>query len=197
MHPSSSDAAARGNLLIALIPRATSQEYAGHLLFGGTFPHARIFQVFVRQQFRNRGVARELIEYLVKLLERYGYLSAAATVADDLVANGFWEKLGFLVARQKPGGVSRKRLLNVRIKQLNSPNLFQPQFPSTVSDLGLVERLGTHTAVYAIDLNVFWDVVKRRPRSEYAADVIGAAFNRLIQIVVAQIHQRASAHHQT
>ncbi len=180
------DAAARGNLLIALIPRATSQEYAGHLLFGGTFPHARIFQVFVRQQFRNRGVARELIEYLVKLLERYGYLSAAATVADDLVANGFWEKLGFLVARQKPGGVSRKRLLNVRIKQLNSPNLFQPQFPSTVSDLGLVERLGTHTAVYAIDLNVFWDVVKRRPRSEYAADVIGAAFNRLIQIVVAQ-----------
>jgi len=109
------DAAARGNLLIALIPRATSQEYAGHLLFGGTFPHARIFQVFVCQQFRNRGVARELIEYLVKLLEGYGYLSAAATVADDLVANGFWEKLGFLVARQKPGGVSRKRLLNVRI----------------------------------------------------------------------------------
>jgi GNAT superfamily N-acetyltransferase/predicted nucleic acid-binding protein len=180
------DAASRGNLLVALIPTGAATEYAGHLLFGGTFPHARIFQVFVCQEFRNRGVARELIEYLVKLLERYGYLSAAATVADDLVANGFWEKLGFLVARQKPGGVSRKRLLNVRIKQLNSPNLFQPQFPSTVSDLGLVERLGTHAAVYAIDLNVFWDVVKRRPRSEYAADVIGAAFNRLIQIVVAQ-----------
>jgi GNAT superfamily N-acetyltransferase/predicted nucleic acid-binding protein len=180
------DAAARGNLLIALISRATSQEYAGHLLFGGTFPYARIFQVFVCQQYRNQGVARELIEYLVKLLEHYGYLSAAATVADDLIANGFWEKLGFLVARQKPGGVSRKRLLNVRIKQLDSPNLFQPQFPSTVSDLGLIEPLGTHTAVYAIDLNVFWDVVKRRPRSEYAADVIGAAFNRLIQIVVAQ-----------
>jgi GNAT superfamily N-acetyltransferase/predicted nucleic acid-binding protein len=180
------DAAARGNLLIALIPRAASSEYAGHLLFGGTFPHARIFQVFVRQEFRNRGVARELIEYLVKLLERYGYLSAAATVADDLIANGFWEKLGFLVARQKPGGVSRRRLLNVRIKQLNSPNLFQPQFSSTVSDLGLTERLGTHAAVYAIDLNVFWDVVKRRPRSEYAADVIGAAFNQLIKIVVAQ-----------
>lgn len=180
------DAASRGNLLVALIPTGASTEYAGHLLFGGTFPHARVFQVFICQQFRNRGVARELIEYLVNLLERYGYLSVAATVADDLVANGFWEKLGFLVARQKPGGVSRKRLLNIRIRQLNSPNLFQPQLPSTVSDLGLVERLGTHTAVYAIDLNVFWDVVKRRPRSEYAADVIGAAFNRLIQIVVAQ-----------
>lgn len=72
------------------------------LLFGGTFPHARIFQVFVCQQFRNRGVARELIEYLVKLLERYGYLSAAATVADDLIANGFWEKLGFLAALNLP-----------------------------------------------------------------------------------------------
>lgn len=180
------DAAARGNLLVALIPTSSSTEYAGHLLFGGTFPHARVFQVFVCQQFRNRGVARELIEYLVNLLEGYGYLSVAATVADDLVANGFWDKLGFLVARQKPGGVSRKRLLNVRIKQLNSPTLFQPEIASPVSDLGLVERLGTHTPVYAIDVNVFWDVVKRRPRSEYAADVIGAAFNRLIQIVVAQ-----------
>ena len=34
------------------------------------------------------------VEYLVKVLERYGYLSAAATVADDLIANGFWENWG-------------------------------------------------------------------------------------------------------
>jgi GNAT superfamily N-acetyltransferase/predicted nucleic acid-binding protein len=180
------DAAERGNLLVALIPGGGSLEYAGHLLFGGTFPHARIFQLFVVECFRNRGIARELIAYLTNMLEQYGYLSATATVAEDLIANGFWEKAGFLVARQKPGGITRKRLLNIRVKQLNSPTLFHPQLSSTVSDLGLVERLGTHAAVYAIDLNVFWDVVKRRPRSEYAADVIGAAFNKLIQVVVAQ-----------
>jgi GNAT superfamily N-acetyltransferase/predicted nucleic acid-binding protein len=180
------DAAGRGNLLVALITTDASMEYAGHLLFGGTFPHARIFQLFVSEQFRNRGIARQLIQFLINMLEQYGYLSTMATVAEDLIANGFWEKLGFFVARQKPGGVNRKRLLNIRIKQLNSPTLFHPQLSSIASDLGLVERLGTHTAVYAIDLNVFWDVVKRRPRSEYAADVIGAAFNRLIQVVVAQ-----------
>lgn len=180
------EAAGRGNLLLALVRNRQSLEYAGHLLFGGTFPHARIFQLLVVEQFRNGGVGRKLINSLIKCLEGYGYLSATATVADDLKANLFWERIGFVVARQKPGGLTRNRLLNVRVRQLNSPTLFDPQFSSTVSDLGIVERLGTHAAVYAIDLNVFWDVVKRRARSEYAAAVIGAAFNKMIQLVVAQ-----------
>jgi len=177
------DAAARGNLLVALV--TTNREYGGHVLFGGTFPHARIFQLFVVEHFRNKGVAQELITHLTKMLEEYGYLSVSATVAEDLPANGFWEKIGFAIVRRRPGGAARNRLLNVRIRQLNTPTLFDAQLPAA-ADLGLIEQLGAQPAVYAIDLNVFWDIIKGRPRSEYAADVIGAAFNKLIQIVVAE-----------
>ena len=158
--------------------------YLGHLLFGGAFPHARIFQLFVAPEFRGQGVGRHLLEALVKLFERHSFLSISARVADDLAANKFWDKMGFGLARRRPGGLTRSRVINVRIKQLDTPGLFN-QLMGDVSELALVDRLAARQAVYLIDLNVFWDVVRQRPRAEYAAQVISAALRHLIYVVIA------------
>ena len=47
-----------------------------------------------------------------------------------------------------------------------------------------MDRLAAREPVYVIDLNVFWDVVRKRPRTPYAAEVVSAALRHLVQIVV-------------
>ena len=177
------DAARRSSLLVATCASPIRAGYAGHLLFGGRFPHARIFQIFVASRFRNQGVGRELIGKLVEITEDLGFLSISARVAADLVANGFWKELGFELAGTKPGGPARNRTINLRVRQLNTRHLFNA-LPPAARELGLIDRLASRQAVYVIDLNVFWDVVKERPRSEYAAGVISAALHQLVCIVV-------------
>jgi predicted nucleic acid-binding protein len=51
--------------------------------------------------------------------------------------------------------------------------------------LGLVDRLASRQAVYVIDLNVFWDAVRQRARSQYAAEIVSAALHQLIYVAVA------------
>jgi GNAT superfamily N-acetyltransferase/predicted nucleic acid-binding protein len=177
------DAARRGSLLVATCASPIRAGYAGHLLFGGRFPHARVFQIFVAARFRKQGVGRELIKKLVAITEGLGFLSISARVAADLVANGFWNELGFDVAGTKPGGPARNRTINLRVRQLNTRHLFSSLPPAT-HELGLIDRLASRQAVYVIDLNVFWDVVKGRPRSEYAAGVVSAALHQLVCVVV-------------
>lgn len=180
------DAANRGDLLIALVATGGIKEYAGHVLFGGTFPHARIFQMLVSAKFRKLGIGTSLIAHLKQVLERSEYLSISARVAEDLEINAFWDKVGFRLVRQTPGGATRNRTINVRIRELDSPTLFSPRQLVASTDLGLIGRIGTQQSVYVIDLNVFWDVAQRRPRAQSASQVIGAAFNKWVTIVVAE-----------
>lgn len=177
------DAAKRGDLLVATSDDQNLTSYAGHLLFGGRFPHARVFQLFVAPKFRGVGVGRRLIERLIELTEKHSFLSISARVAADLAANGFWGRMGFEIAGTKPGGPTRNRTINLRVKQLDTPDLFSRRL-ATGHELGIVDRLASRQAVYVIDLNVFWDVVKQRPRSGYAADVVSAALHQLVYIVV-------------
>lgn len=177
------EAAQSQNLLIAVTPKFGLNVYAGHLLFGGRFPHAKVFQIFVAQEFRSKGVASALVDRLVEVVEACSYLSISARVADDLPANGFWEAMKFDLAGVKPGGLSRKRMINVRVMQLNTRTLFSLIAEQT-QELGLADRLALREPVYVIDLNVFWDVVHRRPRSPYAAEIVSAALRQLIHVVV-------------
>lgn len=177
------EAAQSENLLIAVVPREGLNVYAGHLLFGGRFPHAKVYQLFVVPEFRGRDVARVLIEKLVEITEASNYLSISARVAADLPANGFWQAMGFEIASVKPGGPSRKRTINVRAMQLNTRTLFS-LIAGQAQELGLVDRLAVREPVFVIDLNVFWDVVRQRPRSVYAAEVVSAALHQLVHIVV-------------
>jgi ribosomal protein S18 acetylase RimI-like enzyme/predicted nucleic acid-binding protein len=177
------EAAQSQNLLVAVVVGEGLNMYAGHLLFGGKFPYAKVYQIFVAPQFRRKDVGRALIDELVKITEACSYLSVSARVASDLPANGFWETMGFELAGVKPGGPSRKRTLNVRVRQLNTRTLFSLVSPDA-QDLGLVDRLAIREPVYVIDLNVFWDVVRKRPRSAYAAEVVSAALRQLVHVVV-------------
>ena len=85
------------------------------------------------------------------------------------------------------GGAARNRTINVRVRQLNTPTLFGYPEGKPVSGLPTLARgKSGYTPVYAIDLNVFFDVVKRRPRAEHASQVIGAALDNVIRVVVTE-----------
>jgi GNAT superfamily N-acetyltransferase len=173
-------AARQGNLYVA----TDHGVYVGHLLFGGTFPHAKIFQLYVTEPYRRKRAAWLLLRTLESELEKNGFLTISAAVAADLPANGIWEKLGFPVFYKRKGGASRRRIINVRIKDLNTPHLFRTDQPTDLSDLSIASRYITPIPVYVLDLNVFWDVIRNRPRADYARQVIGAALDNFIRIVV-------------
>src|SRR5258708_5287210 len=96
-------AADQGKLLLAAIKDATGRRYGGHLLHGGVFPYAKIFQVFVALEFRGLGIGRRLVEAIVRRSENFQFMSILAQVADDLTPNKFWERLCFELIHTKPG----------------------------------------------------------------------------------------------
>lgn len=99
------EAAFQQKLLVAVDRSQSGDECAGHLLFGGTFPHLKVFQVYVARAYRRQRIGSLLIGTLVREAETLGYLSISARVAHDLPeANKFWEKNGFSLARSRPGG---------------------------------------------------------------------------------------------
>jgi len=183
-----SEAAEQGKLLIATIQTA-SQEYAGHLLFGGVYPNARIFQVHVEERYRLRSIGRRLVESVVRKMERDQFLSVISQVAVDLQANSFWEKLQFETIRIRSGGKTTGRKINIRVRELNTPRLFSQTSikpPVEITDLRLLSRLSNISPRYAIDLNVIYDVVKRRPRAEEAGRLMQASFDNLVRLAVTE-----------
>jgi GNAT superfamily N-acetyltransferase/predicted nucleic acid-binding protein len=181
------DAGSSGRLFVACRQEHGAPRFLGHLLFGGSFPHLRIHQLHVVPAARKLGVARSLVDSLSTFAEQHGYMDITARVASDLPANTAWERLGFATARTQMGGAARNRTINVRVRQLNTPTLFGYPEGKPVSGLPTLARgKSGYTPVYAIDLNVFFDIVKRRPRAEHASQVIGAALDNVIRVVVAE-----------
>jgi len=78
--------AASGKLFVATATASGVEAYAGHLMFGGIYPHAKIFQLFVTSTFRGHGIARQLLGVLKKRLISGQWLSIKASVADDLAS---------------------------------------------------------------------------------------------------------------
>jgi GNAT superfamily N-acetyltransferase len=183
------DAAEQERLLIATIVKDGNREYAGHLFFGFVFPYARIFQSFVLPEFRLRGVGRKLVEALISRAEKLQFLSVRASVAEDLGANGFWEQLGFNLIRTKTGKGKNKRPINIRIRELATPSLLELMGSPSVlqtTDLTFIDRFSGPSPIYAIDLNVLFDVTKKRPRAADAGRVIWAGFNNLVRLAVTE-----------
>lgn len=177
-------AAKQGTLFVAVERRGSERLYAGHLLFGATYPHAKIFQVYVAGNHRKLGIGRQLVLELLGLLEEKQYLSVTARVASELPANRFWASLKFETIATKSGGISRGRTINIRARQFNTPALFGYRRP--VSGIPLTDPLPNYTPVFALDLNIFFDVAKRRPRSEDGSVVMSAAFNNIVRLMVTQ-----------
>lgn len=177
-------AAAQGTLFVAVDRHNIQPRYAGHILFGATYPHAKVFQVYVTDADRGTGLGRQLVQTLLNFLEEKQYLSVSAKVASELPANKFWASLKFEIVATKSGGVARGRVINIRSRQFNTPALFGYRRP--VTGIPLTDPLPNLTTVFAFDLNVFFDVVKRRSRSEYGAAVMSAAFNNIVRLMVTE-----------
>ena len=179
------EAALQQKILIAVAYRPSGEEYAGHLLFGGRFPHLRIFQIYVPPAQRGRGIATLLIDTLVKDAEIVGYLSISARVAQDLTeANQFWQRNGFSLARSRPGGASTGRTINVRVRELRTPNLFTVLGPHATVNLGLKARLSERRPTYALDLNVMFDLVRQRTNADSVTRIFNAALNQVFALRV-------------
>ena len=167
----------------------TNKELMGYLLFGGTYPHLKVFQVNVLPEFRSRGLARRLIEELRKYGEEKNYQTISSRVATELEANKFWQGIDFRIIRQVPGGARSGRTLNVYLFELDTPSLFRELQSDTSTDevgvqpIAYPSRPILQTPSYVIDLNVFFDVVRRRDIGE-SARILSSAFNNEIKLHV-------------
>ncbi len=176
------EAAARGRLWVAI---DDVDQLAGYLFFGGRFPNISITQLFVSEQSRNKGVGFKLVNELKEYAQQMSIQTISARVAADLEANIFWEKSGFRLLRQVPGGVTTNRTINVRLHEVPQSSLWQPD----ASHAGLradflAFRPSSVVPNYVLDLNVFFDVVKKRADAETGARLLGAAMANRIRICV-------------
>lgn len=172
---------------------ATSLEgnrYLGHLLFGGTYPYLKITQIFVASDQRHGAVGSRLVQELIAYGEKYNYISVSARVAADLPANRFWERLGFQCARQVAGGKTTGRTINLRVRFLNVPLLFErselqavPYAGSSVN-IGYESRPVMGRQEYALDINSLLDLLKHRKNYEAVSAMIRAGFNHMVRLVL-------------
>ena len=183
------EAAYQGKLLVAVVRRGNAAVYAGHLMHGGVFPQARIYQVYAAPHFRRNGIGRRLVEAIVRKAEGMQFMSVLAQVADDLAANRFWESVGFETIRTKPGGYSKRRTINVRIRELSTPHLFSIaslRKEQPAEDLRLVSRLYDVSPIYVIDLNVLFDLLKKRANAEDVGRIVHASFSNVIRLAITE-----------
>ncbi|MBR0746435.1 GNAT family N-acetyltransferase [Bradyrhizobium japonicum] len=166
-------------------------EVAGFILFSGVFPNARVQQVAVASTYRRNGIASTLVNALVSHLESRGYLNLTAAVASDLTgAQAFYERKGFIARRVRDGGAARQRTIVLRSKELDTASLFSLMAPPAAGDelaanLKLRSLGAFEAPLYAIDLNVLFDLIKQRPRSGIANRLFGAALAHRVRLAVA------------
>lgn len=163
--------ASKGQLWIAVNEK---KELKGYLIFGGTMPALKIFQVYACKSARGHEIGKKLIDAVKEFARNNNYHSITARVAADLPANRFWEKHGFLVHRQVKGGETKKRTINMRGYSLSDNDLFgrlgkeenglQPNGP-------VLDR-----PVYALDLNLLLDVFKDREGYEKVVKIMQIGF---------------------
>ncbi|MDP1867674.1 MAG: GNAT family N-acetyltransferase [Bradyrhizobium sp.] len=188
--PAYAEAARQRKIILLLSQNGDQISYAGHLLFGGIFPSMRVRQISVTARSRRSGQATTLLRALIAQGEKEGYLSIVANVATDLAgANAFYERNGFVSVRLKLGGKTRNRRINVRILQLQTPSLISlmvgPTRPKPIEIIQPKKR-SPEIPIYAIDLNVFYDAIRKRIRSDDAGAVFEAALNHQIRIAATQ-----------
>ena len=166
--------ARQGQLYVAIVSVGEETSYAGHLLFDPRFPRAHVLQMYCAKNQRKQGIARTLLSALVEKVSAEGFLSIQARVADELsAANRFWETQDFYVQRTEPGRGAKPRKINVRIRELDTPQLFDRSPLATGSDnpLGLSHSIATELPLYLVDLNVLFDLALQRVRHEQVADL--------------------------
>ena len=173
----------RGRLWAAISTQ--SDKCKGFLLFGGRYPRLRVFQLCVRKSCRNMGIGSSLITALVTWAEAANYSIISALVGADLAANSFWEQLGFELVRQKPGGRSSNRLINIRVRELDTPSLFSGLVHTKgMKNIQFAHRPLIGMQTYVVDLNIFFDITKKRVQRAEAARLIGTGLSQEARVFV-------------
>lgn len=156
-----------------------------YLFFGGRFPNISIMQLFVTQTARQSGLGRLLIDRLRQHAISHGFQTISAKVAADLPANTFWEKIGLLVQRQIKGGQTKNRLINARLMELPHNSLWGNQNAQNDGfSAFVIKRPLLAVPNYALDLNVFFDVLKNRLHANSALSLLSAAMDSKVRLCV-------------
>ena len=178
----------RGRLWIAV--SSNTDKCVGYLLFGGRYPTLRVFQLYVQKPYRKLGVGKKLLTSLVTWGEKYNYLTVLARVAADLPSNRFWERVAFSLVRQEPGGKSAGRMINIRFRELDTPSLLNmmsckaPGPKVGIQHIRLHQRPIVGVQTYVLDLNIFFDIIKKRVHRAEAARLINAGLNQQARLIV-------------
>ncbi|WP_306088588.1 GNAT family N-acetyltransferase [Qipengyuania flava] len=171
--------------LLALADDATGC-LAGYIFFGGVYPSAKVFQIAVEPAFRRLGVGSSLIELLVSHLEQFSYRSLVADIRDDLEgALTFYRSNGFTQVSSHEGGATRGRSILTHVKDLDTDDLFSvyEKRDFLVSQIhGLASR---GDAKFSLDINVYFDLAKRRDYATQAEELIRSALAGIVQVAVA------------
>ncbi len=182
------DWALQEKIHVAIEAVSGKKRYFGHIIFGGSNLQGRIFQAYVTTSGRGRNIGKMLVDSAIEKCKQRGFLSVVARVADDLTdANKFWQKVGFKTIKVVDGGKSAGRRINIRTRDLDVPSLldFMSKPASTIpQSLGIGVDTTSSAPIYAFDLNVIFDIVKDRPRSTQAGQVLGLAFNNHIRLSI-------------
>lgn len=171
--------------LLALVDDETGS-LAGYIFFGGVYPSAKVFQIAVETEFRRAGVGSALIELLVSHLEQFSYRSLIADIRDDLDgALAFYRSNGFTQVSSRKGGETRGRTILTHVKELDTDDLFSvyEERDFLVSQIhGLASR---GDAKFALDINVYFDLAKRRDFATQAEELVRSALAGTIKVAVA------------
>jgi hypothetical protein len=79
-----------------------------------------------------------------------------------------WGSLGFRVQRTELGGITTGRTIVVRVRELESPQLFPTRAIDPADPLGIMHTPTTEVPLFLIDLNVLFDLSPQRKRHEEA-----------------------------
>ena len=89
-------------------------------------------------------------------------------------ANEVWQAMGFRLQRIELGGLTTRRTIVVRVRELEGPQLFPTQKVDQADPLGLSRSLSTEIPLFLLDLNVLFDLSPQRARHEDALTLFQA-----------------------
>ena len=116
--------------------KAQDGQLIGYLLYGAYPDRFRIAQFCIREDFRNLGIARELLEALKSSRSTQKVIKLSCR--SDFPAHHMWHKLGFVPIDEKPGRSKEGRpltLWRLTLAHDDQLALFRANISDTVLDV--------------------------------------------------------------
>jgi GNAT superfamily N-acetyltransferase/predicted nucleic acid-binding protein len=174
---------------------------AGYIFFGGVYPSAKVFQIAVEPQYRRAGVGSSLLELLTSHLEQFAYRSLVADIRDDLSdALAFYRHNGFTQVSSRRGGETRGRTILTHVKELDTEDLFSVFEERDILVSQIHDLASRGNAKFSLDLNVYFDLAKRRAFASQAEELVRSALMGTVKIAVSsefvkELRRNAKSNH--